>query len=104
MEARALKTAVINRCPYFDGCRAEGHASAVCLFNCWPKFQRCRYRPDWQEAQVMQLLEEEMNRFVRMRLDELIEARLTHYAVEAESPELKSKIQECLNLIMELMQ
>ncbi len=91
-----------QKCLYYDMCRREGHASAVCLYSCESKFSRCEYRPDIQEAGIMRLLEAEIDRMMRMALDALIEARLTRYAAEAESPELVAQIRECMRRIAEL--
>ena len=91
-----------NRCFFFDMCMREGHATAVCMFDCDDKYRSCSYRPDVQEAEIMRLLDAEIDRMMRMPLDAMIEARLTRYVAEAESPELIAQIRECMQLIAEL--
>jgi hypothetical protein len=95
-------TAHTSTCPYFQACLRDGHASAICLINCEAKYRSCRHRPDWKNAELMQLVEDELARLMRMEIDELIEVRLTRYAAEAESPKLISEIRRCLKKIGEL--
>lgn len=102
MEERVAATERAGTCQYFHVCMEEGRASAICLINCEAKYRRCTHRPDWKTAELMQHLEAELKKLMRMELDELIEIRLTRYAAEADSQELKDEIRKCLQRIAEL--
>ena len=93
-----------QRCIFFDTCRRDGHASAICMVSCEEKFKRCEHRPEVQEAMLMRLLNTEIDMMMRMTLDELIEVRLTRYVAEGESQELIAEIRMCLMKINELME
>ena len=66
------------------------------------KFCRCSHRPDEQQSKIEGLLQEAVDDLMRMELEELIEVRLTRYAVKDENPEMISAIRDLLAKINEL--